>query len=111
MCDSTTKLAVKITNYTFCKIIGEKYYPRHYFPVLNFAPTGLLMIQTMDRLLILAKTFSEKLFQMFLDRIECDGKNRFLSLSFEKLRLMERIVSYTQLNNLSFTYINIFSKK
>jgi hypothetical protein len=34
-----------------------------YFPVLNFAPTGLLMIRMMDRLLILAKTFSEKLFE------------------------------------------------
>jgi hypothetical protein len=30
---------------------------------LNFAPTGLLMIQTMDRLIILAKTFPEKLFE------------------------------------------------
>ncbi len=52
--------------------------------VLNFVPTGLLMIQTTDRLLILAKTFSEKLFQTLSDRIECDGKNRFLPLSFQK---------------------------
>jgi hypothetical protein len=29
----------------------------------------------MDRLLILAKTFSKKLFQMLSDQIECDGKN------------------------------------
>jgi hypothetical protein len=65
---------------------------------LNFAPMGLLMIRTMDRLLILAKTFSEKLFEMLSDRIECDGKNRFLPL-------------YHFRNNLSFTYINTFSKK
>ena len=66
--------------------------------VLNFAPTGLLMIRTMDRLLILAKTFSEKLFEMLSDRIECDGKNCFLPL-------------YHFRNNFSFTYINTFSKK
>jgi hypothetical protein len=52
----------------------------------------------MDRLLILAKTFSEKLFEMLLDQIEYDGKNRFLPL-------------YHFRNNLSFTYINTFSKK
>ncbi len=70
----------------------------HYFPVLNFALTGLLMIRTMDRLLILAKTFSEKLFEMLSDQIECDGKNCFLPL-------------YHFRTNLSFTYINNFSKK
>ncbi len=66
MCDSTTKLAIKITNYTFCTLIGEKYYPKRNFPVLNFAPTGLLMIRTTDRVLILAKTFSVKLFETLL---------------------------------------------
>ncbi len=71
--------------------MGKQYYPKHYFPVLNFAPTGLLMIRTMDRLLILAKTFSEKLFETLLDQIECDGKNRFIPL-------------YHFRNNLSFTY-------
>ncbi len=50
------------------------------------------------RLLILAKTFSEKLFEMLSDQIECDGKNRFLPL-------------YHFRNNLSFTFINTFSKK
>ena len=50
------------------------------------------------RLLILAKIFSEKLFEMLLDQIECDRKNRFLPL-------------YHFRNNLSFTYINTFSKK
>ncbi len=78
--------------------MGEKYYPKRYFPVLNFAPTCLLMIQMMDRLLILAKTFSEKLFETLSDQIECDGKNRFLPF-------------YHFRNNLSFTYINTFSKK
>ncbi len=56
------------------------------------------MIQTTDRLLILAKTFSEKLFETLSDRIECDRKNRFLPF-------------YHFRNNLSFTYINSFSKK
>ncbi len=82
----------------FCTLIGEKYYPKRYFPVLNFAPTGLLMIRTMDSLLILAKTFSEKMFETLSDQIECHGKNRFLPL-------------YHFRNNLSFTYINTFSKK
>ncbi len=50
------------------------------------------------RLLILEKTFSEKLFETLLDRIECDGKNHFLPLDHFR-------------NNLSFTYINSFSKK
>ncbi len=49
-------------------------------------------------LLILAKTFSEKFFETLSDQIECDGKNRFLPL-------------YHFRNNLSFTYINSFSKK
>ena len=43
-----------------------------------------------QRLLILAKTFSEKLFEMLSDQIECDRKNRFLPL-------------YHFRNNLSFT--------
>ncbi len=42
--------------------------------------------------------FSEKLFEMLLDPIECDEKNCFLPL-------------YHFRNNLSFTYINTFSKK
>jgi hypothetical protein len=42
--------------------------------------------------------FSEKLFETLLDQIVCDGKNRFLPL-------------YHFRNNLSFTYINTFSKK
>ncbi len=87
-------IGCKITNYTFCTLIGEKYYTKRYFPVLNFAPTGLLMIRTMDRLLILTKSFSEKLFETLQDRIGCDGKNRFLPL-------------YHFRNNLSFTYINL----
>ncbi len=78
-----------INLYTFCSIECQ---------VLNFAPMGLLMIRTTDRLLILAKTFSEKLFETHLDRIECDGKNRFLPL-------------YHFRNILSFTYMNTFSKK
>jgi hypothetical protein len=56
------------------------------------------MIRTTDRLLVLAKTFSEKLFEALLDRVECDRKNCFLPLS--RFR-----------NNLSFTNINNFSKK
>ncbi len=36
------KMCCKITNYTFCTLIGEKYYPRRYFPFFNFAPMGLL---------------------------------------------------------------------
>ncbi len=51
-----------------------------------------------QRLLILTKTFSEKLFETLLDQIECDGKNRFLPLHHFR-------------NNLPFTYINTFSKK
>ena len=50
-----------------------------------------------QRLLILANTFSEKLFEMLLDQIECDGKNHLPLYHFR--------------NNLSFTYINTFSKK
>ncbi len=51
-----------------------------------------------QRLLTLAKDFSEKLFETLLDQIECDRKNRFLPV-------------YHFRNNLSFTYINTFSKK
>ncbi len=50
------------------------------------------------RPLIFAKTFSAKLFETLSDQIECDGKNRFLPL-------------YHLRNNLSFSYINTFSKK
>jgi hypothetical protein len=50
------------------------------------------------RLLILAKTLSEKLFETLSDRIECDRKNHFLPL-------------YHFRNNLSFAHINTFSKK
>ncbi len=51
-----------------------------------------------QRLLILAKTFTVKLFETLSDRIECDRRNRFLPL-------------YHFRNNLFFTYINTFSKK
>ncbi len=44
------------------------------------------------------KNFSEKLFKMLLDQIECDRKNCFIPLNHFR-------------NNLSFTYINTFSKK
>jgi hypothetical protein len=48
--------------------------------------------------LIGEKKKSEKLFEMLSDQIECDRKNRFLPLHHFR-------------NNLSFTYINTFSKK
>ncbi len=51
-----------------------------------------------QRLLNLAKTFSEKCFETLSNQIECDRKNRFLPL-------------YHFRNNLSFTYVNTFSKK
>ena len=62
-----------------------------YFPVLNFAPMSLLTIRTTDRLqnwdrynFIFWKTSSENTFQTLLDRIESEGNNRFLPLSFQK---------------------------
>jgi hypothetical protein len=75
------RLMERIVSYTQLNNLSFTY---KYFPVLNFAPTGLLMIRTTDSLLILAKTFSEKLFRTLSDQIECDGKNCILPLSFQK---------------------------
>ena len=47
-----------ISLWTFCSIECQ---------VMNFAPMGLLMIRTTVRLLILAKTFSEELFETLSD--------------------------------------------
>ncbi len=64
----------------------------------EFCANGFVDDTDDGQTLILAKIFSEKLFETLSDQIECDGKICSLPL-------------YHFRNNLSVTYINTFSKK